>query len=57
MVRNNRMVLMKKKKLKKFISRVCTTIEVLDEMDPLRIALLDSLKIFMRIDGRVYKPN
>ncbi len=48
---------MNKRKVNKILVRVCRIIETLNFNDPLKVILLDSLNIFMRIEGRVYKPN
>lgn len=48
---------MNQKKLKKVIRKICELMEGSNDRDPLKIFLLDSLTIYMRVEGRVLKIN
>jgi len=46
---------MNQKKLAKLIFKLCSMLEETPFEDPLKVFLLDSLTIYMQVDGRVIK--
>ncbi len=55
--RNNRSILLDDQKLQKTISAVCSIMKNLEFEDKLKIHLLESLTIYMKIDDQVIKSN
>lgn len=48
---------MNKKKLDKVLAELFKLMSSMALSDPLKVFLLDSLSIYMRVDGRVLKQN
>jgi hypothetical protein len=48
---------MNQKKLNKVLNELCGIMQGLNMNDPLKVFLLDSLCIYMKVEGRVLKQN